>query len=1431
MKIRFVKSLAMITVLIMLASALTAVIPAVDADGYESAKVNDEIKIPISPEPLIASNQQDKIMELPDHLVAEKIVDIYIDTTDVFELDALLVQEGLNPTGRRMIPGLNVLHLSVPQSTITKIEQLPSVRIVAPYFKPVLTGFDAPDDQIPEALIPQPRDSYTVEEHKAINAWSMGYDGTGVKIALLDSGVDFGHPDLQGRQARVNNPASPYDGWPLVFDVSSVEIYENTGFADNTWYTETYGTYRLGDFIYFDGYKYNVSEIPSNMSYYRIGYHPDSNLATYYGEPVAVLVVLNLTTGASEKVYVDLLNDKTFNNDKPCMKGDEISYFDVYNENTDEWNDSMWNAGDGIADISGGMIYWISDGVNSMPLADVIFTTPRIPSGGEMIAFVGEFNYLESHGTGTASSAVGTGRTIDGLLSGMAPNATVIAVPVFGSGSIIDCWSVAAIGYDGVAGTGDEANIASNSYGFDSTATESGNDAVSGWNYLIAAYWPGTLWMWSTGNGGPGYGTSSGPTHPLAVMVGAATSMGYRYLLGQGATDDAMYGDVIPFSDDGPTKAGKLHTDVVAAGAYGFVPAPLYFYLGAENGNDSWMTFGGTSMSCPVAAGAIALMYQAYFDANGVYPSSEIGKALIMSSADDINTDVLKQGAGYINAERGVLLASGTDGISIEPVVHANSGIPIADNVWYPGGYRSTNYLTFPDVVFPGDVGAKTFNVVNHNVTAPVTVTVSDAIFTKTSTTDLNYATADEYPFFMDITGYIPAGTDLTRITAYCSYDDYFDPGRTYSPIFNYGLELHNWIDLDNDSVAATSEFNRVTVDGGVSNILQVLMHDPLTRIDDGLYLRMTVYWGGQAGIDWNFRIENYEKTDWTWVSELLGTMNIPAGGTMANMLTLTLPANAPIGTYEGAVYLTADGNVTVMPILLHVAANDPEFQFGGNLLDQTIFDNNVSGTADREWRYEVGNWRTYYTDVPDAYVIGPDDRLYVTVNWSDVPTDIDVHMLSNVGAPWLINDEPFHLGEIGGSEENYLGAGTFAFKTSTGFNKEVVAVPFSNGLNEIVLRNPIGAGLLPYELITGVTRVFNDSLSYSPGSIVFWLNIPAVEPKDKIPIDISPGALSGMTGVPFSAKAFGPISQKSFMGLTAYQGSYTDTYFELTDDHDYLKVTTTSVVGGLDIDLEVYWYDPIGNDWWLMGMSAGATADETVQIHAPPQGTYAASVYGYTVPGVMANYDLFIEYPISTTPFEIIDVPATVNPWTNFSMNFTYDLPYAQGMYIGYVSFGFWGAGDSYRIPVYIILLDKAAPVIEPIWPTDGEVINDPMPIMQLYFNDTAAYSGIGGLSITLDGMWPLTGFATISNNVISVAPFFELSEGMHWLDVDAVDNGGNFAPHLTLTFYVDTFMYLDAWMEDDTGTLIPDGSLTREASIYIVGFTEPEALLTVNG
>ena len=72
--------------------------------------------------------------------------------------------------------------------------------------------------------------------------------------------------------------------------------------------------------------------------------------------------------------------------------------------------------------------------------------------------------------------------------------------------------------------------------------------------------------------------------------------------------------DVMVWSDRGPGATGTPGVDVVADGAYSPGDATLNTVL---DGRIAWATWGGTSRSTPVAAGAAALVYQAWREAHG----------------------------------------------------------------------------------------------------------------------------------------------------------------------------------------------------------------------------------------------------------------------------------------------------------------------------------------------------------------------------------------------------------------------------------------------------------------------------------------------------------------------------------------------------------------------------------------------------------------------------------------------------------------------------------------------------------------------------------------------------------------------------------------------------------------------------------------------
>lgn len=247
----------------------------------------------------------------------------------------------------------------------------------------------------------------------ASKANANGFDGTGVIVSVNDTGVDFGHPDLQDTQARDPNPASPYYGWPLVADAGSIVAYLESGSTENTYYADTASTFTVSTGLaiamadIFNGVLTHtiVFSNTSKSGVYHYGWHPDFSLLYVEGDsstPVSPMLILvdENTAGIYDTVYVDLGDGSQLTYDfttvRSLRKGSEEVWADL--------------TGDGVADVSGGMIYWIADGTHWMPGAEVLYDMTGVtpPAAASLVAFFGDFNG-ESHGTSVAAQIAAQG--------------------------------------------------------------------------------------------------------------------------------------------------------------------------------------------------------------------------------------------------------------------------------------------------------------------------------------------------------------------------------------------------------------------------------------------------------------------------------------------------------------------------------------------------------------------------------------------------------------------------------------------------------------------------------------------------------------------------------------------------------------------------------------------------------------------------------------------------------------------------------------------------------------------------------------------------------------------------------------------------------------------------------------------------------------
>ena len=606
--------------------------------------------------------------------------------------------------------------------------------------------------------------------------------------------------------------------------------------------------------------------------------------------------------------------------------------------------------GDGIADVSGGILYFLADGTDPIPYsaryASRLGVVNRVPPSGQLAAFFGAFDPGSSHGTLMASSIAGQSvtrfydpATMDEpsfpQVAGIAPATRLVGIGNVYATTIFDAWFFAVEGYDGAAGTGDEANVVANSFGFSATYQD-GWDIYSRFVDYVSYLHGGdrAAFTVSSGNDGNGYGTVTSPASaPNVVTVGASTDFFYRQHADLEGGPSPSYGDVVPFSSRGPTAQGRPDPDVLATGRMSVGATPLNL-MTPYNGAIASELWSGTSLASPLAAGVLALVYQAYASRNGgVFPDAAKAKSFIMSGADDISNDVFAQGAGLVNAARATSLAARYDGLAVTP------------SVWVPGDYQGAKYAAFPSFLSPGESETTTFTVENRNGTAPDNAAVYSGIFQLQqeirygffTQVDLANAPLADWSYFLVTTPLAatlsgpgvyragPAGlelmgvidpddwlqTDLLRVV-FSSNTSTMDPNTDGAFDYRYMIDAYDWtwdgISFPLPDTAAFKDMNRVTINHPDANHAEARVHNPASRTHTGLVAGFRPFGAGAAGLYVSATVQLYRRATWGWIglSPFPGTLSPGQARTLD--ATITVPLGTPVGTYEGALYV--EGNV-----------------------------------------------------------------------------------------------------------------------------------------------------------------------------------------------------------------------------------------------------------------------------------------------------------------------------------------------------------------------------------------------------------------------------------------------------------------------------------------------------------------------------------------
>ncbi len=371
----------------------------------------------------------------------------------------------------------------------------------------------------------------------------------------------------------------------------------------------------------------------------------------------------------------------------PYIKDDAVQLSSLDSDDYSNWWLPAIGAENLSYDGSGVKVAVIDTGIYPHPDLNIINNSNFISEEEDW-----EYDDVTGHGTHAAGIIAGDGSGSSGEYRGVAPGVLLINARAGNESGLAETDIISAIEWSSkpTSSGGAGADIISMSFGGGYPyISDNITKAIS-----TAKNVYGIIFVSSAGNSGPQYFTGSTPASGIDVIPVGATNRN---------------DNLASFSSWGPTFGYIGYPDVVAPGVNIIsTDAKDSTFSNEERYKDNYFDFtgdadyiplSGTSFSCPMVAGALAILLEAY-----PYITPETARISLLEGARSLTNenenDILKSGAGIINvtASLNYLDSISPDYNNTAKIYPDNLPVKPYDLLNFPGDHQKFNLTVFSGV-------------------------------------------------------------------------------------------------------------------------------------------------------------------------------------------------------------------------------------------------------------------------------------------------------------------------------------------------------------------------------------------------------------------------------------------------------------------------------------------------------------------------------------------------------------------------------------------------------------------------------------------------------------------------------------------------------------------------------------------------------------